>query len=257
MLSIAPSTLPLASTSLTDQVAQALRERVESGRYSAGHKLPTEPQLAQTFGVSRTVIREAVSRLKSAGLLESRQGSGVYVLEAARFKPLNAQPPASLNEQAVLQIIEIRRAIEAEAAALAAQRATKTQIQDIQQALERLNRATAQGKDGVQHDVQFHRSIALATGNVYFLQVVDFAAQYIQSATQATRANEAQRRKFALQVEQEHQAIVLAIAAHDSAAAQRAATLHMKNAAKRILAADAAFWHRPATSVTPIKRNAS
>src|SRR5262245_57938021 len=63
---------------LSDQVAQALLARIESGQLKPGEKLPAEAMLAPEFGVSRTVVREAISRLKHGGLLESRQGSGVF-----------------------------------------------------------------------------------------------------------------------------------------------------------------------------------
>jgi GntR family transcriptional regulator, transcriptional repressor for pyruvate dehydrogenase complex len=73
---------------LSDQVTEALRRRVESGQLKPGEKLPAEVALAPEFGVSRTVVREAISRLKHEGLLESRQGSGVFVSHKPAISPL-------------------------------------------------------------------------------------------------------------------------------------------------------------------------
>ncbi|MFS2054997.1 GntR family transcriptional regulator, partial [Variovorax sp. CT11-76] len=106
---------------LADQVADALAAEVRSGRLSEGDRLPTESALAEQFGVSRTVVREAVSRLKSLGLVDSRQGSGVYV-RAAGVEPLRFELPHVASREAVIQMVELRRALEAEVAALAASR---------------------------------------------------------------------------------------------------------------------------------------
>ena len=108
---------------LSDQVAQVLAGEIRAGRLVVGEKLPTEAALVAQFSVSRTVIREAVSRLKSLGLVDSRQGSGMYVREAG-FSPLNFDAKFAVSKQAVIQMVEVRRALEAEVAALAAMRRT-------------------------------------------------------------------------------------------------------------------------------------
>ena len=105
---------------LSEQVAEALAAEIRAGRPAAGEKLPTEAVLVEQFAVSRTVVREAVSRLKSLGVVESRQGSGVFVRQA-EFAPLNFDARSSASVQAVIQMVEVRRALEAEVAALAAQ----------------------------------------------------------------------------------------------------------------------------------------
>src|SRR3989442_10403331 len=94
---------------LSDRVADALAAEIRAGRLVAGDKLPTEAVLVEQFSVSRTVVREAVSRLKSLGLVDSRQGSGVYVKDAG-FSPLNFDPRYVVSKQAVIQMGEVRRA---------------------------------------------------------------------------------------------------------------------------------------------------
>ena len=119
------------SAKLSDQVASALEAEIRAGRIQASDKLPTEAVLAQQFQVSRTVVREAISRLKSLGLVDSRQGSGVYVL-APGIEPLQFDVPLAASREAVMQIVEVRRALEAEVAELArADVIVRPQVLDI------------------------------------------------------------------------------------------------------------------------------
>lgn len=228
---------------LSERMAEALTKEIRSGRLRPGDKLPTEPELAEQFSVSRTVVREAVSRMKSLGLVESRQGSGVYVLEAA-LPSLSFDASYAVSKEAVVQMVEVRRALEAEVAGLAAQRRTQTDIDNIRAAIARLDQAVAAGGDGVQEDVAFHRAIADAARNPFLLSTLAYLSRFLYGATRVTRANEARRGDFARQVRQEHQAILAAIECSDPAAARHAAFDHMNNAIRRIEDADPAFWHQ-------------
>ena len=238
MLSVSiPAGFPAlaARAGLSERVAEMLADEIASGKLVPGARLASENALARQLGVSRTVVREAVSRLKSDGLLESHQGSGVYVREQA-LRPLRIGPLASIDE--VLHIVALRRAIEAEAAALAARHRDAVELRAIEEALKAIDAAVLRGGDGVDEDVALHRRIAAASRNPYVLNVLAFLGQYLRSATQVTRANEARRAHFARQVRDEHRAIVAAIRARDPAAARRAAARHMENAARRIREAD-------------------
>lgn len=228
---------------LSDQVADVLTAEIRAGRLAQGDKLPTEAVLVEQFSVSRTVVREAVSRLKSLGLVDSRQGSGVYVKEVG-FSPLNFDASSALSRQAVIQIVEVRRALEAEVAGLAAQRRNQTDIKRIRRAITLLGNAAQAGGDGVDEDVQYHRAIAKAARNPFLIGTLEYLSQFLQGATRVTRANEARRADFARQVCDEHDMISRAIEAGDVAAARMAATQHMNNAIKRIEQADPAFWQQ-------------
>ena len=133
------------SLKLADQVASTLETEIRAGRIQASEKLPTEAALAQQFQVSRTVVREAISRLKSLGLVDSRQGSGVYVNASPPFSPLNFDARHADSRSAVVQMVEVRRALEAEAAMLAAQRRTAADVKRIQKAVQALDKAMAKG----------------------------------------------------------------------------------------------------------------
>ena len=220
---------------LSDRLAAVLAEQIETGRLARGERLPTEPELVRLYGVSRTVVREAVSQLKSRDLLVSRQGSGVFVCTAPSQRPLMFDPAVMGSMAAVVQVVEVRRAIEGEIAALAAVRARRPDIETIRSALLAIDASVQAGGDGVVEDLAFHRSIAEVTGNAQFTQVLGFLEQYLHDAVRVTRANEKRHAAFAAQVHDEHWAIFKAIEAGDPVAARAAATEHMVQAAQRLI----------------------
>jgi GntR family transcriptional repressor for pyruvate dehydrogenase complex len=236
-----PSVVP--GQHLSDQVAEALTAEIRGGGLAPGEKLPTEVELVEQFGVSRTVVREAISRLKSLGLVDSRQGSGMFVRRAG-FSPLNFDARSAESKQAVIQMVELRRALEAEVAGLAAQRRTAADVKRIRQAIAALDKAQKAGGDGVEEDVKYHRAIAEAAKNPFLMSTLDYLQQFLRGATRVTRANEARRADFMGQVRDEHEAIVRAIEAGDVGKAREAAASHMDNAIRRIEAADPAFWQQ-------------
>lgn len=237
-----PFTPVTSGARLSDQVAEQLSAEIKQGRLAPGDKLPTEARLVEQFQVSRTVVREAVSRLKSLGLVDSRQGSGVFVSAQQPFAPLNFEARHAASQEAVIQMVEMRRALEAEVAALAAQRRSSSDLRAIEQAVRALDQAVQSGGDGVAEDVNFHRVIAEATRNPFLIQTLGYLNQFMYGATRVTRANEARRGDFAAAVRTEHQAILQAIQAGDPDQARLAAAAHMGNAIQRIQNADPAFW---------------
>jgi GntR family transcriptional regulator, transcriptional repressor for pyruvate dehydrogenase complex len=229
---------------LSDQVAQQLAAQIQRGRIAPGDKLPAEARLVEQFKVSRTVLREAVSRLKSLGLVDSRQGSGVYVSASPPYAPLNFDAKHSDSRGAVVQMAEVRRALEAEAAGLAAERRTAADVKKLTRAVQLLDRAVKAGGNGVEEDLQFHQAIADAAHNPFLIGTLDYLAQFMRGAIGVTRANEARRADFAAQVREEHAAVVFAIEAGEVAKARQAASRHMNNAIRRIRDADPAFWRQ-------------
>jgi GntR family transcriptional repressor for pyruvate dehydrogenase complex len=200
------------------------------------------------LGVSRTVVREAISRLQNGRLVEARQGSGVFVLEQ-RAAPLDLSVDrhgAAVPEMKakVLHIVVVRRAVEVEAAGLAARHATPEQVEVMRSMLRGIDEAVDAGGDGVEEDLAFHRAIADASANPVLATTVGYLGEVLRTGMQVTRANEARRADFAADVRREHAAILAAVAAGDRAAARRSARVHLDNAARRLNDADAAFWVR-------------
>ncbi len=219
---------------LSDRLATHLTAQIEHGVLCPGDRLPTEAQLAASHGVSRSVVREAVHRVKARGLLVARQGSGVYVAPKSPHQPLAFDPAVLESMAAVIQVVELRRVLEGEIAALAAQRATRSQIAELKRALKAIDTATDAGGNGLDEDMAFHRAIGAATGNPQFNRLLIFLEQYLREAMRVTKGNEARHADFMAQVRQEHQAIVAAIAAHDPDAARSAAIGHLINGERRL-----------------------
>lgn len=223
-----------APAKMPDRVTAALLSLIRTGDYLPGARLPSEMSMAKSFGVSRTVIREAVSRLKSEGLVESRQGSGVFVRTGSMDTPFRIDPALAASAQSLLQIVELRRGLESEIAALAAERRNPDQLDEIRAALDAIDADVRAGGDGVDADMAFHRAIARATGNPHFVALWDYLSQFLRGAMTVTRALEARRPDMGSQVLDEHQAMLTAIAAGDAAAASAAARHHMVMASRRI-----------------------
>jgi GntR family transcriptional regulator, transcriptional repressor for pyruvate dehydrogenase complex len=227
---------------LTDKVAEALVRLIRGGEYPPESRLPSEKEMAGRFGVSRTVVREAVSRLKSEGLVESYQGKGVFVRRTSADVPFRIDQGATDSVRSVLHIVELRKGIEAEAAALAASRRSEAELKEIQRALRELERQTHGGEGGVAADMAFHRAIARATGNPHLLALWDFIGQFLGDAIRLTRAYEARHAKLVKQVKREHATVAEAIARRDPEAARTAARRHLEMVAIRIASADRSFW---------------
>lgn len=218
---------------LSDSVAQQLLDKIENGVFATGSKLPSEAMLSEAFGVSRTVVREAISRLKNEGV-QPQQGRGIFVTANANIRPLRIDYAEANLPGSVFHLLALRRAIEAEIACEAALNRSEADLVQIDEALARIDEEVDEGQDGVRADVAFHRAIAQATGNPYFLKTLEFVSQYLEAATRITRTNEAGRADFSRQVHEEHQVIVAAIRLRDPLAAGHAARAHIYNAARRL-----------------------
>jgi GntR family transcriptional repressor for pyruvate dehydrogenase complex len=225
---------PLARIKMPDWVTQSLSELIRGGSYLPGARLPSEAQMSRNFGVSRTVIREAVSRLKSEGLVESRQGSGLFVREAGADMAFRIVSTKGCSIDHLLYVAELRRSVEAEIAALAAERATAEQIDEIGKRLHAIDANVANGGNGVTADIEFHRSIARATGNPHFLSLCDFLSHFLSGTIQITRAIEAQKKETVDQVVAEHLAIYEAILNRDVDGARAVARKHIDMSLTRI-----------------------
>jgi DNA-binding FadR family transcriptional regulator len=226
---------------LGSRVAEKLLQKIRTDALVEGTRLPSENSMAQLFGVSRTVVREAIALLKADGLVSTRKGSGAFVCGTNRLVA-KADLATQQSVHALLNLIEVRRGVESEVAALAAVRRTPGQLTEIEHALIRIEEAVANGVSGVEEDVYFHLCIAQATGNPYWSRFVEMFAESMRSAVKVTRANEARRSDFSRQVREEHERIVAAISAGNAEQARQAAAEHMLNAAGRIRLADREFW---------------
>ena len=195
-------------TSLADTAADSLRTEIAAGRWAIGSRIPIEPQLALLLGVSRGTVREAVRTLVSRGLLEVRQGSGTYVRSG--FDPsssLQKMRRASLRDQ-----FEVRRALEVEAARLAALRHTAKDLRRLHTLLDKrgLPDASDAGAAFIERDLAFHLAIVDISGNLALVETCRFVSGYIKETIVGTM-----RTSLPEPNEAAHRAIVEAIASRD------------------------------------------
>ncbi|WP_075217719.1 FadR/GntR family transcriptional regulator [Mongoliimonas terrestris] len=217
-----------------ERVIDTLRGRVVSGLLPPGSKLPTEVELIKEFGVSRTVVREAIAVLAADGLVQARQGAGVFVLEKPR-DGLGLMPDLPNRLTAVLDVLEVRMAVEIEAAGLAAQRRTGAQEAEIREAFERFNQDLEAGLPTGNADFAFHRAIAEATNNPYYVEILDvLGRRTIPRDLVSIAAPEYVLSKPYLQTMQaEHAAILEAIAVSNPHGARDAMRDHLAQSQRR------------------------
>ena len=211
---------------LAEQVLARLANDIRSGRLEPGARLPTEQALSSALGVSRTVVREAVAALRADGLVVTRRGSGAYVADptAGPFR-IAAPKAAALHD--VLEVMELRLAVEVEAAALAAERANRRQVGAI--------RALQRGEGAVAEDFAFHRAIAEATGNRQFPRFLAFLGSHVipRQSVRLSVDTPAERRAYLGRIQHEHARIVAGISDQDPAEARRAMREHLTRSLER------------------------
>ena len=239
-----PGDRPKPAERRSDWVARTLSERITQHELQPGAKLPSENALATHFGVSRAVIREAIAMLKAEGLVETLQGSGAFVRAPEKVREASLDKLTHASVRSLLDLIEVRRVIEMEIAAAAAASCNRAQLEAIDAALDKLLRAEAEGRPGVEEDRAFHATIADATGNAYWRRLTSSLAEPIGIAIGVTRHNESLRRDFAANVAREHTELRDAIASGDPERARNAAKRHLEQAADRVLSADRDFWQK-------------
>jgi DNA-binding FadR family transcriptional regulator len=238
-MSITGEQSPQKSTrkiSLTEKVIASLRQEIENGNLAPGAKLPTEPVLTEQYGVSRTVIREAVAALKADGLLEPRQGAGVFVLEPSKRKTGNsifAVDFAQISD--VLEILELRMAVEIEAAGLACARSSLAQQAKIYEALNDMEDRARRGAPTEKADFEFHRAIAEATNNRRYGEFLEYLGDKTIPRAQLRRKPVEARDQDAYMEKllAEHHRIYDAIAMGDAAAARTAMREHLSQSLTR------------------------
>lgn len=149
------------------QLAADLLDLISSELSQPGMKLPTEAELSERFGVSRTVVREAIARLRADGVVRSVQGRGTFVLAEPSEHKLSFGSIDTSGTAGLLDLLELRIAIETEASSLAARNRTTDQLRQIEEALEQFGNAADPG-EAVEADFHFHWRIGRASGNPHF-----------------------------------------------------------------------------------------
>lgn len=214
-------------------VASSISREIARGRLKPGDQLPTVQALAETFGVSRNVVREAIARLGSEGLVWSQQGRGAFVSEAPKSTVLKIDHAAPQDGDAFRSLFELRGALEVRAASLAADRRTDEDFEAMRRALATMTASPYGSVAWLDADLDFHRAIAAATRNDYLVQFIGFVAERVRESILAA-GDQHPSEDMAQATLSEHDRILAAIEAQDGVEAQWAMQAHLNGAAERV-----------------------
>lgn len=219
--------------SLVSQVGESLRLAIQSGQYAPGDKLPSEVELTETLGVSRTVVREAVAALRSDGLVEVRQGAGIFVIDPETVGPAGRKIDRA-RVYSDLEVLEVRAPLEIEAAGLAALRRSPAQ----EEAIFRCHRqvlACIEADESIREaDLALHLAIADATSNPLFRQSLEtHGSAVIPQSRAVPETDPAEQLAYRRKIHLEHEAIVMAISDRDETAARNAMRDHLRGSQMR------------------------
>jgi GntR family transcriptional repressor for pyruvate dehydrogenase complex len=214
---------------LADLVVGTLRKRISNRDFRPGEKLPTESELTTIFGVSRTVIREAIAALAADGLVQSRQGAGMFVMKtpATSFAEIGAGHSNKIS--VAINILEVRMGVEIEAAGFAAQRRSESQVAAIQETWDEFDRLLARSAPTGKTDFAFHRAVAVATNNPFYVEVLEgLGDRTIQCDVASPWGTESVLSyEYQAGLQQEHGAILQAIVARDVDGARESMRKHL------------------------------
>lgn len=218
---------------LPGRIAAEIAREISDAKLGPGDRLPTEHILAKTFGVSRSVVREAIAQLRNEGFVETKQGVGAFVTDPRQRLSIRIERSTLNDPDNFRDLFQLRIPLEIEAAGLAALHHTPEQMARLAVALSGMRNAAEWSKDGVAADLDFHRTIAEATRNDYFLMFLGFIAERISSAINIAFSRAIFGEILEVTIA-EHAAIHDAIAARNAPAAREAMRKHLLGAANRV-----------------------
>jgi GntR family transcriptional regulator, transcriptional repressor for pyruvate dehydrogenase complex len=220
---------------LAHELVESIGERIRDGRLAPGDKLLTEGAFMAEFGVSRTVVREALSKLQASGLVETRHGVGTFVVGLGEASVFRIAPEQLETLRDVVAMLELRIGVETEAAALAAQRRTGQNLVVMREAIDAFTQAVENGRDAVNADFQFHQEVTRATQNPHFASLMASlgAAIIPRARLDPSRPVDYERQAYLRRVNAEHGSILDAIENQDVDAARAAMRTHLANSRER------------------------
>lgn len=227
---------PVGRKRLYEHIVDQIMKAVASQELKPGDRLPPERELAESLGVSRSALREAITTLVAAGVLEARHGSGVYVAQSCDAAWVRPMALLLLQQHSsLLDLLEVRKALEGEAAYLAALRATPEDIACLEKSFEVLKGVVERSQLGAEEDLQFHLCVAQTTHNGFFLRVIGSLADAFLEGLRTSRSMSLRIPGFPLVVLEEHRLIVEAVKAHDPEAARKAMHAHLDSVKRKIV----------------------
>jgi GntR family transcriptional repressor for pyruvate dehydrogenase complex len=219
----------------TAQLIDLLRGEIRGSRLRPGERLPTEQEMVARFQVSRTVVREAIASLRAEGLVVTRQGAGAFVADGAATRPFRIVSDELRSLAEVLNVMQLRLAVEVEAAGIAAENRNARALNEIGRTLDVIDDAIRAGEAAVEEDFAFHFAIAAATGNPYFERFMRFLGTVIipRQTVRYGMEDPEERRAYLTRIQVEHRGIYAAIRDADCEEARRAARMHLELSRER------------------------
>lgn len=223
------------SAGLTTELVESLRAEILKGSLKIGDKLPSSKVIEAQAGVSRSVVREAMAQLKAEGLIDSKQGVGVFVTSKKNDKSFQIDKAEFESIHNAIQILELRMSVEVEMGSLAAQRRSDKQMDTITEAMLAMEKKIADGEDSIAEDFAFHKAIADASGNPYFRRFIDYIGSGVIPAREMITNYEEGfgDTKLLSVIQDEHRQICRAIQSQDSDLARASIKAHLGNSIKR------------------------
>jgi GntR family transcriptional regulator, transcriptional repressor for pyruvate dehydrogenase complex len=219
-----PALSPIRRTPLHEEVAERLRQFIDSERLEPGDKLLSERDLAARLRVSRTSVRQALAALRAVGLIDVRHGDGIYLREAAeQVIPSLARELLAANAH-LPATMEVREALETEAALLAARRRTDADLAAMREHNDAIEAAIDAEGDAGPADAAFHGAVTAAARNPLLARLIAGLQEPIAETRRASLA----KFGFSREVLADHRALVDAIAAGDEAQAAEAMRRHLR-----------------------------
>lgn len=217
---------------LPSKVASYITREIAAGNLRPGEQLPSEHSLADMLGVSRNVVREAVSQLRADGIVLARQGIGAFVMEPERRSAIRLDSEALKADGSMERLFELRGILETEAAGLAAERRSIDTLHRVKQSLERMAGEERWEKGSIDADLEFHREIARGTGNDYIYTFVCFICEQIRRSIYIARFTNPLPELVEINVA-EHRRIYEALERGDAQAARISMREHIRGAGER------------------------
>ncbi len=233
---VAEAPRPRRARGLVNEVVESLAASIREGAIQPGDKLPTESEIVAQFDVSRTVVREAISRLQANRLVETRHGVGTFALAPQSSGNFQIVDVDFATVADVIALLELRISLETEAAGLAAQRRTEANLQAMQIMLDAFQTSIEEDSDAVPSDFAFHMEVAKATGNRHFADLMAYLGTMIIPRTRINTASSAPegRLNYLRRVHGEHEYIFNAIRNQDVDSARAAMRTHLANSKDRL-----------------------
>ncbi|HYL11962.1 MAG TPA: FadR/GntR family transcriptional regulator [Terriglobales bacterium] len=214
-----------------EEVAKQI-ERLILKKLHPGDKLPSERELTEMLGVSRSSIRDAIRSLELVGLVEPRQGAGTVVKEISSSTLVNPLSAVLMHKrEAVSELLDFRKMLEPPLAARAAKRASAEEIAEMEEILKRQDQKVRQGDVAIEEDSDFHYSVALASENTVVLRVLDIVMDLLRETRERSLQVEGRPQKSLAG----HRRIVAAIKRHDPDAAENAMRRHIQDVEEIVL----------------------